>query len=190
MKHYSKEFKEEALKLSDEIGVKKAAQQLGVAYYTLADWRSIRRNTPPAKTLSAEEQTIRIRELERENAELRTANNILKDALGFFAQDRKGVYTAKDMCRVLHLSESGYYRWLRNRGRHSSRQLLAGKVKKILEEHPDNRNYGVDRVCLALERDGVDVSRRTVYRVMKENGWLHHKRHRRAGGLGARPWPA
>ena len=53
MKHYSKEFKEEALKLSDEIGVKKAAQQLGVAYYTLADWRSIRRNTPPAKTPSA-----------------------------------------------------------------------------------------------------------------------------------------
>ena len=72
MKHYSKEFKEEALKLSDEIGVKKAAQQLGVAYYTLADWRSIRRNAPPAKTLSAEEQSIRIRELERENAELRT----------------------------------------------------------------------------------------------------------------------
>ena len=68
---------------------KKAAQQLGVAYYTLADWRSIRRNTPPAKTPSAEEQAIRIRELERENAELRTANNILKDALGFFAQDRK-----------------------------------------------------------------------------------------------------
>ena len=27
MKHYSKEFKEEALELSDEIGVKKAAQQ-------------------------------------------------------------------------------------------------------------------------------------------------------------------
>ena len=84
MKHYSKEFKEEALKLSDEIGVKKAAQQLGIAYYTLADWRSIRRNT-----LSAEEQTIRNRELERENAELRTANDILKDALGFFAKDRK-----------------------------------------------------------------------------------------------------
>ena len=80
------------------------------------------------------------------------------------------------MCRVLHLSESGYYRWLRNRGRHSSRQLLAGKVKKILEEHPDNRNYGVNRVCLALEQDGVDVSRRTVYRVMKENGWLHKRR--------------
>ena len=49
MKHYSKEFKEEALKLSDEIGVKKAAQQLGIAYYTLADWRSIRRTRRPRR---------------------------------------------------------------------------------------------------------------------------------------------
>ena len=32
MKHYSKEFKEESLKLSDEIGVKKAAQQLGILH--------------------------------------------------------------------------------------------------------------------------------------------------------------
>lgn len=39
---YSKEFKEEALKLSDGIGVKKAAQQLGIQYYTLSDWRSKR----------------------------------------------------------------------------------------------------------------------------------------------------
>ena len=35
------------------------------------------------------EQQRRIRELERENAELRRANDILKDALGFFAKDRK-----------------------------------------------------------------------------------------------------
>lgn len=42
MSKYSKEFKEEALKLSDKIGVKKAALQLGVQYYTLADWRKAR----------------------------------------------------------------------------------------------------------------------------------------------------
>ena len=42
---YSKEFKEEALKLSDEIGVKKAALQLGLQYYTLADWRKARKYT-------------------------------------------------------------------------------------------------------------------------------------------------
>ena len=39
--------------------------------------------------MSLTEQEIRIRELERENAELKEANEILKDALGFFAKDRK-----------------------------------------------------------------------------------------------------
>jgi transposase len=39
--------------------------------------------------MSEDELRIRNRELERENAELREANNILKDALGFFAKDRK-----------------------------------------------------------------------------------------------------
>ncbi len=35
MNRYDKAFKEEAVRLSDEIGPKKAAEQLGVAYYTL-----------------------------------------------------------------------------------------------------------------------------------------------------------
>lgn len=39
--------------------------------------------------MSEDELRIRNRELERENAELREANHILKDALGFFAKDRK-----------------------------------------------------------------------------------------------------
>lgn len=96
MAKYSKEFKVEALKLSDEIGVKNAASQLGLPYYTLADWRNRNRNRilglPEVKHpsgLSETEREIRIRELERENAELRNANEILKDALGFFAKDRK-----------------------------------------------------------------------------------------------------
>ncbi len=38
--------------------------------------------------MSEDEFRIRNRELEKENAELREANNILKDALGFFAKDR------------------------------------------------------------------------------------------------------
>ena len=88
---YSKEFKEEALKLSDEIGLKKAAQQLGIQYYTLSDWRSKRNAAIKAQKnqMSDEEANKQILELERENAELRKANDILKDALGFFAKDRK-----------------------------------------------------------------------------------------------------
>lgn len=39
MTRYTREFRAQAIKLSDEIGVKKAAEQLGVVYSTLADWR-------------------------------------------------------------------------------------------------------------------------------------------------------
>ena len=90
MATYSKDFKAEAIRLSDEIGNKKAAAQLGIPYYTLAAWRNNSKH-PKKETelLSEEELRIRNSELERENAELREANNILKDALGFFAKDRR-----------------------------------------------------------------------------------------------------
>lgn len=93
---YEKGFKEEAVKLSDEIGIKKAAAQLGVPYYTIAEWRQQRSRYGKAayvgsghKQMTEEEKDRRIHELERANAELEKANEILKDALGFFAKDRK-----------------------------------------------------------------------------------------------------
>ncbi len=77
------------------------------------------------------------------------------------------------MCEVLKVSESGYYRWLRNRSKKTKRQLLLVEIKKILSEHPDNDNYGYDRIYKALEFNGIKVSRNTVYRVMKYGGLLH-----------------
>ncbi len=55
MKRYTKEFREEALRLSDDIGVKKASEQLGVLYGTLADWRKLR----PARKRAASERDKR-----------------------------------------------------------------------------------------------------------------------------------
>ena len=90
MTTYSKEFKEEAVRLSDEIGVKKAAAQLGIPYFTLADWRSSRKEKQRSKPeMSEEKLRERNRELEKENEELRKANEILSDALSFFAKGRK-----------------------------------------------------------------------------------------------------
>ncbi len=86
---YDKEFKEQALKLSDEIGVKKAAENLGIKYHTLADWRKIRKNKQELSAPTENDAAAKIRQLEKELSELRLANEILKDALGFFAQDRK-----------------------------------------------------------------------------------------------------
>ncbi len=84
--NYSKEFKDEALKLSDEIGIKKACEQLGLKYYTLAEWRKNRKVklSEPINQLTEAEAKARIRELEKRNAELERANDILKDALGLF----------------------------------------------------------------------------------------------------------
>ena len=80
------------------------------------------------------------------------------------------------MCRVLKISESGYYRWLRNRSKPKARELLSVEIQEILDRHPDNDNYGVNRMMTALEQAGIKVSRKTVYRAMKEMGLLHGKR--------------
>ena len=80
------------------------------------------------------------------------------------------------MCQVLHISESGYYRWLKNEGKPTARELLSVEIKSILDEHPDNCNYGVKRMLTALARKGIRVSQRTVYRTMSEMGILHRRR--------------
>ena len=80
------------------------------------------------------------------------------------------------MCRVLHISESGYYRWLKNRTKPTARKLLSVEIQKILNEHPDNDNYGVKRMTMALEQKGIHVSPRTVYHAMSEMGILHRRR--------------
>lgn len=50
MTQYAKEFREQAILLSDEIGVKKAAEQLGVVYSTLVDWRKKKKHNVKEKT--------------------------------------------------------------------------------------------------------------------------------------------
>ena len=80
------------------------------------------------------------------------------------------------MCRVLKISESGYYRWLKNRNKPTARELLSVEIQAILDEHPDNDNYGVKRMNVALEQKGIHVSPRTVYRTMSDMGLIHRKR--------------
>ena len=90
MTRYTKELREQAILLSDEIGVKKAAEQLGVVYSTLVDWRK-KRNTMRKKKqdVSSEPLTEREKQLMKEIAELKEANEILKDAMSFFVKDRR-----------------------------------------------------------------------------------------------------
>lgn len=41
---YDNSLKQEALEFLDEIGVRKAAEKLGIPYYALADWRYIQKH--------------------------------------------------------------------------------------------------------------------------------------------------
>ena len=77
---------------------------------------------------------------------------------------------------MLKISESGYYRWLKNRSKPTARELLSVEIQAIFDEHPDNDNYGVKRMSVALEQKGIHVSTRTVYRTMSEMGILHRRR--------------
>ena len=76
--------------------MKQAAGQLGIPYWTLTDWRAARKSRGSQafvgsghKRQPTDEKERRILELEKENSELKRANEILKDALGFFAESRK-----------------------------------------------------------------------------------------------------
>ncbi len=82
------------------------------------------------------------------------------------------------LCKILHVSESGYYRSLHPSSRSQRREILLVKIREIISRFPDNDNYGAKRVHIALTQQNETVSYSTVYRVMKENGLIHKaKRH-------------
>lgn len=80
------------------------------------------------------------------------------------------------MCKVLKVSESGYYRWLKKGSKPRSWQLLLVEINKIFAEHPDNDNYGVERVKTALGLKGIKASKSKIYRAMKAGGLIHRCR--------------
>lgn len=70
---YDNSFKQEAFELSNESGVRKAAEQLGIPYHKLDDWRYIREHQGASyfvgsgyKCKPVDEKNRRIQELEAE----------------------------------------------------------------------------------------------------------------------------
>ena len=93
-----------------------------------------------------------------------------------FCTQIKKEYSVKKLCKVLTVSETGFYKWKRNRNRPKSWQILLQEIYEILDEHPDNHNYGIDRILLALNQKGKYPSRSTVIRAMKKGNLLHESR--------------
>lgn len=78
-------------------------------------------------------------------------------------------FTVRDCCRVLKVSPSGYYRWVKQPVGviERRRAALAEQIKAVHEQ--SRRTYGSPRVHAALTRRGLRLNRKTVARIMREN---------------------
>ena len=90
------------------------------------------------------------------------------------AQEKK--FPARQVCAALPVSESGFYKWKKNRSKPKAWQNLLAEMHKILDEDGENSNYGVERMRIALEQRGITRSFSTVKRAMARGNLLHEDR--------------
>lgn len=93
-KKYTQEEREEATKLAEEVGVVTAAKRLGINEDTLYGWwgRAKQRRTVTNETgvpLTLEEAKDENARLRKELRQAQQDNEILQEALGFFAKSRR-----------------------------------------------------------------------------------------------------
>lgn len=88
-KKYSPEYKDEAVKMvleSDGRSIAAVARDLGINSGTLTNWvAAYRKKHPDEEEPLAVSERARLRELERENRELRMKAEFLEKAAAFFA---------------------------------------------------------------------------------------------------------
>ena len=84
--------------------------------------------------------------------------------------------STRRLCSILGVSVSGYYRWLGSVSVTDRDALLLTRINEVLAEHPDNSNYGVNRVYLALAQRETPAGKARVRRVMRANGLLQRKK--------------
>ena len=100
-----------------------------------------------------------------------------------FIDQNRHRWPVKALCGVVGVSEGGYYKHVKLRPRGARHADLLARIYEILREEPENANYGVRRIYLALKLNkGYKGSFSTVYRVCKENG-LMIKRKKKPNGI-------
>jgi len=89
-KEYTAEFKEQAVKRAQEVGVGLAARELGLVAQTLRNWVKVtaaggKPSAPETKPITPE--AMELSRLRAENARLKMHVDILKKATAYFAKD-------------------------------------------------------------------------------------------------------
>ncbi|MDN7351020.1 IS3 family transposase [Acetobacter senegalensis] len=216
-KRFPPEFRERAARMVLEeeknppsrwSAVMMIAPKLDIHPDTLSKWTRLheRANVPAVSDLPDREK---IRQLERENRELRQANEILRKASAYFCpggtrphlqamtrfiEEHRQTYGVGSICRVLSIAPSAYYA---SRARQENPCVRSQKDKELCHEicWVWNNNfcvYGARKVWHQLKREGLDVARCTVERLMRRmglKGVMHGKGVRTIRPDPARPCP-
>jgi transposase InsO family protein len=90
-----------------------------------------------------------------------------------FVDEHRDRYAVALLLRVLDITASTYYGWVRRAAEPCDRDLVdRGLLSNIREIWTGSGGtYGSDRVWRQLRRDGVPVGRKRVERLMREQGW-------------------
>ncbi|EMV2147567.1 IS3 family transposase, partial [Escherichia coli] len=167
------------------------APKIGCTPETLRVWvRQHERDTGGGDggLTSAERQ--RLKELERENRELRRSNDILRQASAYFCEggvrpplekmmpllDKlREQYGVGSVCSELHIAPSTYYHCQQQRHHPDKRSAraqhddwLKREIQRVYDEN--HQVYGVRKVWRQLLREGIRVARCTVARLMAVMG--------------------
>nr|WP_199900004.1 IS3 family transposase [Escherichia coli] len=167
------------------------APKIGCTPETLRVWvRQHERDTGGGDggLTSAERQ--RLKELERENRELRRSNDILRQASAYFGEggvrpplekmmpllDKlREQYGVGPVCSELHIAPSTYYHCQQQRHHPDKRSARAQRddwlkreIQRVYDEN--HQVYGVRKVWRQLLREGIRVARCTVARLMAVMG--------------------
>ncbi|EIH7797398.1 IS3 family transposase, partial [Escherichia coli] len=167
------------------------APKIGCTPETLRVWvRQHERDTGGGDGGLTTAERQRLKELERENRELRRSNDILRQASAYFGEggvrpplekmmpllDKlREQYGVGPLCSELHIAPSTYYHCQQQRHHPDKRSARAQRddwlKKEILRVYDENHQvYGVRKVWRQLLREGIRVARCTVARLMAVMG--------------------
>nr|WP_200870526.1 IS3 family transposase [Escherichia coli] len=167
------------------------APKIGCTPETLRVWvRQHERDTGSGDGGLTTAERQRLKELERENRELRRSNDILRQASAYFGEggvrpplekimpllDKlREQYGVGPVCSELHIAPSTYYHCQQQRHHPDKRSARAQRddwlkreIQRVYDEN--HQVYGVRKVWRQLLREGIRVARCTVARLMAVMG--------------------
>ncbi|PHP16712.1 IS3 family transposase [Sphingobium sp. IP1] len=166
------------------------AEKIGCSAHTLNEWVKKAEVDSGKRAGVPTEMADRLKALERENRELRQANEILRKASAYFCpggarppiqtmtafiDEHRAEYGVELICRVLPIAPSTYHERVAQRrdpGRLSDRarrdQDLKPEVMRVFAENFGV--YGVRKVWRQMNREGFAVARCTIERLMRDLG--------------------